>query len=686
MSTANAAPPRAQEKPKTHTLHGDQRPDPYYWLNNPKDADVINYLKAENAYTESQMESTKPLQKQLYQELVSYMIETDQSVPFQKDNYFYYTRQEKGKNYPIYCRKKGSLEAPEEIILNQNELAKGKEYHSIGIFEVSPDHRYLAYSVDDSGAESYTLFIKDLESGQLLPDKIEKVYYSAEWANDSNTLFYNVIDKAHRPYRVHRHTLGSDPAQDPLVYEERDEKFFLDIDKTSSKQYILLHSQSSTTSEVRYINADHPDSSANLLQARKNGRLYNVSHQGNHFYIHTNDKTINFALLKAPVSHPTDENWQVVVPEKKGAKLEIAKVFQDYIALVYRTNASQEIWVYSLKDQSLKQVSVPEEVATIWPKSEQNFKGNQLRFNYASMLTPWSVFDYDFATATLSLKKKDQVPAYDSTRYEMKRVYAPAADGTLVPITLIHRRGLELNGKNPTYLYSYGAYGISTDADFSSSRLPLLERGFVYALAHIRGGEDMGREWYLDGKLLKKKNTFSDFVACAEYLIHENYTSSEHLAIEGGSAGGLLMGAVTNMRPDLFKTVIADVPFVDALTTMLDPSLPLTVNEYEEWGNPEEKVYYDYMKTYSPYDNIKKTNYPNMLILGGLNDPRVGYWEPAKFAARLRTHKTDQNLLLLKTHMSAGHSGSSGRYDYLKEIAFSYAFILKTLGLAQDGQ
>lgn len=679
--SAAPQPPLAEPIPKEITVHGDTRVDPYFWLREEENPKVIDYLKAENSYTESYMDPTKPLQDKLYKELVSYLVETDQSVPRKEGDYYYYSRTVKGLNYRIYCRRKGSMTAPEQVLLDLNELAEGKEYLNLGIYEVSPDQRYLAYSIDDTGAESYTLRIKDLETGKILDDTLTDTYYSAEWAADSRTLFYNVIDAANRPFKLFRHTLGTDPKSDVLVHHEPDERFNLGVYKTSSDKYLMLQLESNTTSELHYIPAEQPDARPVMIQPRVQDLQYSAEHHGDFFIIHTNYEATNFRVAKTPISSPDKSHWKDLVPAPKNGKLESLRVFDKYLTVVVRTDARMLVHAQHLLNGKRWQVSFPEEVASIWASDDQDHDGNVLRVAYASLATPWSVFDYHLDSETLELKKQDHISGYDPSEYVTERHYATSADGTKVPLTLVYRRGLKLDGQNPTYLYSYGSYGISTDPDFNASVIALLKRGFVYAIAHIRGGEEMGREWYDNGKLLNKRHTFEDFIATGEHLVKSGFTSPDKLVIEGGSAGGLLMGAVSNMRPDLFKSVIADVPFVDALNTMLDPSLPLTVIEYEEWGNPNVKAYYDYIKTYSPYDNVKAQNYPNMLVLAGLNDPRVKYWEPAKLVAKLRTVKTDNNMLLLKTHMNAGHSGASGRYESLKETAFKYAFFLKTLGL-----
>lgn len=677
-------PPQAAVRPQKLEKHGDVRIDNYYWLRNyPEDPAVLKYLQAENDYTQARMADTKPLQERLYQELVGRMVETDQSVPYRKGDYLYYTRIASGQNYPVYCRRKGHMQAPEEILLDLNLEAQGKPFLALGVYKVSPDGKYLAYSLDTSGAENFTLYIKNLQTGQVLPETIPNTYYSVEWAADSHTLFYNVIDAANRPYRIYRHTLGQAPSQDVLVMEEPDQRFNLDIYKTASDRYLILQIESLTTSECYYLPADQPTTAPVLIQARREGIEYHVQDNGSRFLIQTNDQALNFRVVEAPIRTPDHTHWQELVAEVRDAKLEHMQVFAQWLALIYRTDARQEIHVQHLHNGQRWKVDFPERYFKVWPSQVQDHDANVLRVGYSSLLTPDSVFDINLNTRTLELKKQKPVPGYEPAHYVTERIMATAPDGAQVPVSLIYRRGLKKNGQNPTLLYGYGAYGSSLDTDFDANRLALLERGFIFALAHIRGGEDLGRQWYVQGKHRNKHNSFSDFIASAEALIQAGWTSPQKLAIEGGSAGGLLMGAVTNLRPDLFQGVIAEVPFVDALTTMLDPDLPLTVIEYDEWGNPNHKEDYEYIKSYSPYDNLTAKNYPHMLVLAGLHDPRVKYWEPAKYVAKMRSLKTDQNLLLLWTDMHAGHAGASGRYDYLREVAFKYAFLLKVLGIQE---
>ena len=679
---ATLTPPVAKTDSKIDTVHGEARVDNYFWLREKSNPEVIAYLETENKYTEAMMQHTEDFQEQLYQELLGRIKETDLSVPEKIDDYYYYTRTEEGKQYPIYCRKQGNLEAVEEILLDQNALSEGHEYLEVGVYKISPNHQLLAYSTDTTGGESYTLYIKDLNTGQLLADQIPNTYYSVEWASDNQTLFYTTLDAAKRPYKLYRHQLGSDPAADPLIYHETDESFFLDISKTRSKAYLLMELENINTSEVRYLEADQPTGDFNVVSPRQSELEYSVEHHGDQFFIVTNADAVNFKLMRASVNNPSRANWQEMIPHREAVKLDGVSAFQNHLVISEREDGLQKIRVRNLATDEEHAVAFPEPVYTVRQGRNPEFNTTTLRFNYASLVTPMSVFDYQMDARTRELKKQDEVlGGYDPSLYESERIFAKAADGTPVPISIVYKKGLTRDGGNPLLLYGYGSYGINSDPYFSSNRLSLLDRGFVYAIAHIRGGEEMGRAWYEKGKLLHKKNTFTDYIACAENLIAEKYTASDKLVIQGGSAGGLLMGAVTNMRPELFEIVVAKVPFVDVVNTMLDASIPLTVVEYDEWGNPNEKMFYDYIKSYSPYDNIEAKAYPHILVTAGLNDPRVHYWEPAKWTAKLRTLKTGDNRLLLKTEMGAGHGGPSGRYDYLKEMAFEYAFIFDLLGI-----
>ena len=681
---APLTPPVAEKHPQVLVVHGDERIDDYFWMRDSNDPNVIAYLEAENAYTDAMMQHTQGLQTTLYSEMLARIKETDLSVPYRKDDYYYYSRTEEGKDYPIYCRKKGSLDASEEILLDQNELAKGYDYFSLGTFQVSPNHQLLAYSVDASGAEKHTLFFLDLNTFELYPETLTETYYSFAWGNDNRTVFYTKVDSTNRPFQLWRHTLGSSPEDDVLIYQEPDEAYFLSVGKTRSQAYILMSLGSKVTSEVHYLDAHNPTNSFQVIHPRQQGMEYSIEHHSDRFYIVTNDEAINFKLVKTPVAKPSKDNWQTVIPHREDVLLSSVSAFADYLVISERKGGLPMIRVQKPSTGEEQDIRFPEPTYSISPGNNPEFNTTTLRFNYTSLITPFSVFDYDMETKQRELKKETEVlGGYDRTQYESEWIMATASDGTEIPLSIVYKKGLQKDGTNPLFLTAYGSYGVSYPASFSSTRLSLLNRGVIVAIAHIRGGGEMGRKWYEDGKFLHKKNTFTDFIACAEHLITQKWTSSDRLAISGGSAGGLLMGAVINSRPELFKVVLAAVPFVDVVTTILDTSLPLSALEWEEWGNPNDKTYYDYMKSYSPYDNVKPQDYPNILITAGLNDSRVKYWEPAKWTAKLRELKTDNNILLLKTNMGAGHGGASGRYESLKETAFEYAFVLDCLGLQQ---
>jgi len=687
MSTF-VTPPIAKIWPKVSTIHGDTHTDNYFWLREKSNPDVLAYLEAENAYTQAMMQHTEPLQDTLYQEMLGRIQETDCEVPEKIDNYYYYARTETGKAYKIHCRKKDSLDAPEEILLDENQLATGNDFFQLGVYKVSPNHQLLAYSADTDGNETYTLYVKDLATGQRLSDAIPNTYYSAEWANDNRTLFYNVLDSSKRPYRLYRHTLGTGSAEDVLVYEEPDEIFFLLLRKTRSKAYLVLQLLHKAITEMRVLNADQPNGEFMVIQPRQQKLEYYIDHHfsdghhGDRFFIVTNDQAENNRVMTAPVTAPAKENWREFIPHRPHVKIEGIAVFQDHLVMCEREDGLPAIQIIHLPTTQSHTVDFPETVYTCWPHTNPEFHAQIFRFSYSSLATPETVFDYDMNARTRELKKQEEVlGGYNPNLYQTERTFATAPDGVKVPVSLVYKKGLAKNGQNPALLYGYGSYEALVLPRFLSYRLSLLDRGFVFAIAHIRGGGKLGRRWYRQGKVLQKCNTFIDFIACAEHLIAEKYTSSKKLAIMGRSAGGLLMGAVTNMRPDLFNAVVAQVPFVDVINTMRDPSIPLTTTEYEEWGNPNIKEEYDYMKAYSPYDNVAPKNYPNILVTAGLNDPRVAYWEPAKWVAKLRALKTGQNILLLKTDLSAGHSGPSDRYEYLREMAFVYAFILDRLGV-----
>ncbi len=676
-------PRSARRIPHTVTMHGDTRDDPYYWLRDRTNPEVIAYLNAENAYLEQVLHHTRPLQEQLYAEMRGRIKEIDASVPVQRDDYYYYTRMEQGQQYPIHCRKHGSLDAPEELLLDQNVLAEGQSYFQIGVFKVSPNHQLLAYSIDIAGSEIYTIFFKDLSSGALLPDQLSNTYYGVEWANDNRTLFYNTLDGALRPFQAFRHTLGTAQAEDVLVYHEADEAFYLNVEKTRSSAYLLITLESTTSTETRFASADQPNVEFVAVQPRRPDVEYAVAHHGDSLLIVTNQQAQNFKLVTTSIATPGWEHWRDLIPHRPDVLIDGIDVFRDHLTVYEREGGLKRIRISRIDGSQARYVAFPEPVYSYTPGPNEQFDSSILRFTYTSLVTPDSVIDYDVNAGSWQMKKQDEIPGgYDPARYQSERVYASAADGTRVPISLVYQKGIARDSSHPMLLYGYGSYGYNVDPSFESKRLSLLERGFVFAIAHIRGGSDLGRAWYDDGKLLHKRNSFTDLIACAEHLIDAGYTSSARLAIMGGSAGGLLVGATVTMRPDLFKAVIAHVPFVDVLNTMSDASIPLVVPEYQQWGNPANPAEYAYMKSYSPYDNVAPTDYPHMLVTAGLNDPRVAYWEPAKWVARLRASKTDHNLLLLKTNMSTGHFGASGRYDELKEVAQEWGFLIDVLGAA----
>lgn len=674
-------PPIAKQIPTSSTLFGDTRHDPYAWLRDREDPDTIPYLEAENAHTEAVMGPTQQLRDTLYNEMLGRIQQTDESVPVPRDGYFYYVRTVEGQQYAIYCRKKGSLDAPEEILLDGNALAQGHEYFRVGNFAVSPDQSLLAYSVDTVGDEAYTIRVKNLATGDLLADEIPNTYYSLEWAADNRTFFYCVLDDAKRPYEIYRHALGE--PKDTLVYHEPDERFTVEISKTSSRAYLLINIHSSLTSELRYLDATNPLGGFEPILVRTKDVEYDVTHHGDSFFILTNDHAKTFRVMQTPAANPSRDNWTEFLPMRDGITIEDIRAFCDFMVIDERDRGLTQIRIHHFPSGEAHRIAFDEPVFTAALESNAQYDTEIVRFGYTSLITPESIYDYNMRTCERELKKREPVlGGYDPTLYASERLHATAADGVEIPISLVYKKGFTRDGRAPALLYGYGAYGISTDPEFDSNRLSLLDRGFVYAIAHIRGGADLGKPWHETGRMLTKKNSFTDFIACAEHLIAQRYTSPDRLTITGGSAGGLLMGAVLNLRPDLFSAVVTRVPFVDALNTELDPTLPLTVGEWEEWGNPAEPEYYAYIKSYAPYENVSAQHYPAILVTAGLNDPRVSYWEPAKWVARLRALKADSNVLLLKTDMGAGHFGASGRYEHLKEIAFNYAFLLRQLGVA----
>ncbi|MBI3038538.1 S9 family peptidase [bacterium] len=677
-------PPKAQRIIKTLEIHGEKMPDPYFWMRNRDDPKVIQYLKAENAYTTAVMKSTEGLQDKLFREMVSRIQETDQSLPERVGEYYYYDRTEKGKQYKIYCRKRNSLCNPEEIILDENLLAAGKVFFLLGSLEVSPNHCLMAYSTDTSGNEKYALQVKDLHSGKLYPDVIPETSGEIVWANDNRTLFYVKTDEANRPYKVFRHRLGENFQNDALLFKEDNEKFSARIDKTKNDAFVLIHLESNTSSEIHILDANKPEGDFRVFSPRKENLEYSLENNHDSFFIVTNENAKNFKVMEAPVKSFSKDNWKEFIPHDPAVKIDGIDAFEKFLVIFERKGGLQHFRYFSFAERKFNDIDFSESAYGCWEGENREFKADFFRFHYSSLITPESIFDFNFESGVRELKKRINVLGdYYPASFTSERIFAQAYDGTKVPVSLVHLKSLKKDGNNPLYLTAYGSYGDSNDPTFSSIRLSLLERGFIFAIAHIRGGGEMGRQWYEEGKLMHKKNTFSDFISAAEFLIEEKYTSSSRLVICGRSAGGLLMGAVLTMRPDLFGLVIAGVPFVDVINTMLDSSIPLTAGEFEEWGNPKEREAFHYMKSYSPYDNVKSQNYPPLLILAGLNDSRVQYWEPAKFAAKLRSNKTDSNPLLLKTTMGTGHFGASGRYDSLKEDAFEFAFIFKILGITK---
>ncbi|MGD0696570.1 MAG: S9 family peptidase [Terriglobia bacterium] len=689
-------PPVAKKIHTENHILGGTLVDDYHWLREKSNPEVAEYLQAENTYADAIMKPTEALQKKLYDEMVSHIKETDVDVPYREGDYFYYSRWEAGKQYPIRARKSRSLDAPERITLDVNELAKGEKFMALGAYEVSDDGHMLAYSTDNTGFRQYRLHVRDLSTGRDLPDTAEKTG-SIIWADDNRTLFYTVEDSAKRQYRLYRHTLGADSNNDDLVYEEKDERFNIGAHKSRSHRWIFLTSSSHTTSEVRYLDAANPTGDWKLIAPRQQDVEYYADHLGDQFYIRTNDLGRNFRLVAAPVSDPAKENWKEVVPVRSDVMLAGFEPFQDFYVLYERERGLPQLTVVELgrgtgvppvgshgQDAHATRITFPEPVYTASPQTNREYKTRVFRYAYQSFVTPPSVFDYDIDQRASALRKQNEVPGgYDPSKYKSERIWATARDGTQVPVSIVYRQDLKkADGSNPLYVYGYGSYGFPLPVSFNSNRLSLLDRGFVMAYAHIRGGGDLGKAWHDAGRMHNKMNTFTDFIDSTEYLVSHHYGARDKIAIEGGSAGGLLMGAVTNLRPDLFAVVVSHVPFVDVMNTMLDATLPLTVPEYEEWGNPNLQPDYNYMLKYSPYDNLKAGAYPTMLVKTSFNDSQVMYWEPAKYVAKLRTLKTDPNVLLLKTNMAAGHGGSSGRYDYLKENAFDYAFMLTRLGMA----
>lgn len=683
----DAKAPVAAIIPHSRIIHGDTVVDNYYWMidyfkKGPDSTKVVDYLKAENAYLDTMMKSTKQFQDDLFKEMKGRVKEKDESVPVFRNGYFYYTRTDDGKEYYKYCRKKGSLTAKEEILLDVDDLAKGHSYYSSTGFSVSPDNKLLAFGVDKVSRRQYTINIKNLETGEVYKDAITNTEGDPVWANDNKTIFYtskNAITLLSE--KIKKHILGADPNSDAVVYDEKDNTNYIGVFKSKNDNYIFISSQGTLSSEYRMIDANKPETLFVVFAPRSKDVLYDVYPVDGKFLIRTNWNAKNFRMMECPLDKTGKENWKEVVPHRADVLLENIEEFKDYVVLSERKNGLNELRVIK-KDGSdyYMKFDDPVYTASVGANPEYNIK--KLRYNYTSLTTPNSTYDYDLAIKDQKLLKQTEVVGgYDAKDYVTERVFATAKDGTKVPVALVYKKGLEKDGSAPLLLYGYGSYGSSSNATFSSLRLSLLDRGFVFAIANIRGGQEMGRQWYEDGKLMKKQNTFTDFIAAGEYLIDQNYTSKGHLYAHGGSAGGLLMGAIVNLAPDLWNGIIADVPFVDVINTMLDENIPLTTNEFDEWGNPKQKAAYDYMKSYSPYENVEKKAYPNILVTTGLHDSQVQYFEPAKWVAKLRATKTDKNVLLLKTNMEFGHGGASGRFDYLKDYALRWAFLFSLEGI-----
>lgn len=679
MNMEEIAAPIATKKPHQLEKHGDIRIDDYYWMNERENPEVIAYLEAENDYYQKSTAHTQKFQEDLFEEMKARIKEDDSSVPYLYNGYYYITRFEKNKDYPIYTRKKGSLGADEEILFDCNEMAKGNAYFNLRGINISDDNKWAAFAIDTVSRREYVIQIKDLVSGEILPDKIEKTTGTSTWAADNKTLFYSRQDtETLRPEKIYRHIKGTDAQSDQMIYHEKDETFRTFVYRSKSKKYIIIGSGSTMTNEYQILKSDNPEGDFKIFQTRERGLEYSISHFGDSFYMVTNkDGATNFKLMKTHEEQTSKENWQEVLPHRKDVLLEGIDIFKNFLVISERSNGLTQINIHPWNaPENSYYLPFPNETYTAFTTTNVDFDTNQLRFAFQSMATPASVMEINMDTKTqIVLKEQEVLGDFNKDNYEEVRLWATAQDGTKIPISVVYRKGLKKNGKNPLLLYAYGSYGASMDPYFSSTRLSLLDRGFVYAIAHIRGGEELGRKWYENGKLLKKKNTFTDFIDCSRFLIEEKYTSPEHLYAEGGSAGGLLMGAVINIAPELYNGVIAQVPFVDVVTTMLDDSIPLTTGEYDEWGNPNEKTYYDYIKSYSPYDNVMPQDYPNLYISTGFHDSQVQYWEPAKWIAKIRALRTNNNQLFLDTNMDAGHGGASGRFESLKELAKEFAFL-----------
>lgn len=683
-------PPVAEKQSHIRTIHGDTVEDPYYWMidyfKKGKDSTkVIQYLTEENQYLEKMMADTKPLQDKLFQEMKARVKEKDESVPTFKNGYYYYSKTEEGKQYYKYCRKKGSLDAPEEILLDVDKMAEGKAYYSVGGMSISPNNQLMIFGVDDVSRRQYKLFLKDLKTGKVTDLNIKNTSGNATWANDNKTIFYT----ANNPVtllseRIMRHSLGTDSQNDVVVYQEKDNTNYIGQYKSKNEKYIFISSAATTSSEIRYISADEPMAEFKVFQPRMKDVLYSVTALEDKFLVRTNKDALNFKIVETPLNKTTVEYWKDFIPHRKEVLMSGVTEFKNFLVFQERYNGLTQLVVMNRKTGKKEQIKFDEPTYTVFASGNPEYNTDNFRFGYTSMITPSSQYEQNLQTGKRTLLKQQEVlGGYDKNQYVTERLFATANDGTRIPISIVYKKGFKRDGKRPLLLYAYGSYGSSMDATFSSPRLSLLDRGFAYAIAHIRGGQEMGRQWYEDGKMMKKKNTFTDFINAGEFLVKEQYTSPKHLYAQGGSAGGLLMGAVANMKPELWNGIISQVPFVDVVNTMLDESIPLTTNEYDEWGNPNNKEAYFYMKSYSPYENIERKNYPHLLITTGLHDSQVQYFEPAKWTAKLRDLKTDNNVLFLKTDMEYGHGGASGRFDYLKDIALVYAFMFKLEGISK---
>ena len=682
FAKTNTKAPVAKKVPKEMTIHGDTRIDDYYWMNQREDQEVIDHLNAENSYREEVMSHTKDFQASLFEEIKGRIKQTDMSVPYKDNGYHYFTKFEEGKEYPIFSRRKGEITAEEEIYLDVNVLAKGFDYYNVNSRSVSPNNKILAYGEDTLSRRIYTIRFKNLETGETLDEKIPNTTGGATWGNDNKTIFYTVKDKSLRAYKIYRHVLGTDPSKDELIYHEKEDTYSCYVWKTRSKKYIMIGSFQTLASEFRYLNADDPQGDFQLFHPRdyENKLEYYVSHFGDKFYIRTNHEAKNFRMMQTPETATGLENWTELIPHRDDVLLEGSDVFKDHLVLSERIKGITNLRIIPNEGQE-HYIKFQDDAFLTYTSTNPNFNTNILRIGYTSMTTPNSTYDYNMDTKEMTLLKQQEViGSFKSEDYKSERIYVAARDGAQVPVSLVYKKGTKLDGSSPCLLYGYGSYGSSMDPYFSSPRLSLLDRGFIFAVAHIRGGEEMGRHWYEDGKLLNKINTFNDFIDCGEHLVNNKYTSKENLYAMGGSAGGLLMGAIINMRPDLWNGVIAAVPFVDVVTTMLDETIPLTTGEFDEWGNPKNEEYYHYIKSYSPYDNVEAKDYPSMMVTTGLHDSQVQYWEPAKWVAKLREMKTDDNPLVMYCNMDTGHGGASGRFERYKETAMEYAFLLDLAG------